>query len=106
MFICFYRYLSSAVVFFSRLSFCNFKESTAENCSEEASRFERQNVKSIKKFIGLRSGYELLKVCWEKKTFYIGKKIRAIEMCNMLDTKINKKLNVNYLVWLEIIPKL
>ena len=30
MFVCFYCYLSSAVVFFSHLSFCNCKSSTAE----------------------------------------------------------------------------
>ena len=40
MFVCFYCYLSSAVSFF-HLSFRNCKGSTAENCSEEASRFGR-----------------------------------------------------------------
>ena len=52
MFECFYCYLSSAVIFFSHLSFCNCKGSTAENCSEEASRFGKRNVKPINKLIG------------------------------------------------------
>ena len=38
--------------FFSDLSFCNCRSSTAENCSEEASRFWKWNVKPIKKVIG------------------------------------------------------
>ena len=52
MFVCFYCYLSSAVLFFSHLSFCNCKGSTAENCSEEASRFEKRKVEPINKLIG------------------------------------------------------
>ena len=51
MFVRFYCYLSSAVIF-SRLSFCNCKGSTAENCSEEAFRFGKRNVKPINKLIG------------------------------------------------------
>ena len=52
MLVCFYCYLSSAVFFFSHLSFCKCKGSTAENCSEEASRFGKRNVKPINKLIG------------------------------------------------------
>ena len=52
MFVCFYCYLSFAVIF-SHLSFCNCKGSTAENCSEEASQFGKRNVvKTINKLIG------------------------------------------------------
>ena len=40
------------LLFFSHLSFCNCKGSTAENCSEEASRFRKRNVKPINKLIG------------------------------------------------------
>ena len=40
------------LLFFSHLSFCNCKGSTAENCSEEASRLGKQNVKPINKLIG------------------------------------------------------
>ena len=40
------------LLFFSHLSFCNCKGSTAENCSEEASRFGKENVKPINKLIG------------------------------------------------------
>ena len=39
-------------LFFSHLSVCNCKGSTAENCSEEASRFGKRNVKPINKLIG------------------------------------------------------
>ena len=51
MFVRFYRYLFSAVIFFSDLSFCSCKGSTA-SCSEEASRFGKRNVKPINKLIG------------------------------------------------------
>ena len=40
------------LLFFFHLSFCNCKGSTAENCSEEASRFGKRNVKPINKLIG------------------------------------------------------
>ena len=45
--------LYSAVIF-SHLSFCNYKGSTAENCSEVVSRFGKRNVKvkPINKLIG------------------------------------------------------
>ena len=37
---------------FSHVFLCNCKGSTAKNCSEEAFRFGRRNVKSINKLIG------------------------------------------------------
>ena len=40
------------LLFFSDLFFCNCKGCTAENCSEEASRFRKRNVKPINKLIG------------------------------------------------------
>ena len=40
------------LLFFSHLSFCNCKGSTAENCSEEASRLGKRNVKPINELIG------------------------------------------------------
>ena len=43
------------LLFFSHLSFCNCKGSTA-SCSEEASRFGRRNVKPINKLIGSTRG--------------------------------------------------
>ena len=46
------------LLFFSHLSFCNSQGSTAENCSEEASRFGKRNVKPINKLIG--SKYEVV----------------------------------------------
>ena len=52
MFVGFYCYLLSSAVIFSDLSFCNCQGSTAENCSEEASRFGKRNVKLINKLIG------------------------------------------------------
>ena len=51
MFACFYCYLSSADIF-SHLSFCNCKGNTAENCSDEAYRFGKRNVKPINTLIG------------------------------------------------------
>ena len=53
MFVCFYCYLLYILLlFFSQLSLCNCKGSTAENCSEEASRFGKRNVKPINELIG------------------------------------------------------
>ena len=51
MFVGFYCYLSSVVIF-SHLSFCNSQGSTAENCSKEASPFGKRNVKPLNKLIG------------------------------------------------------
>ena len=51
MFVCFsVTYI--LLLFFSRLSLCNCKGSTAENCSEEASRIGKRNVKPINELIG------------------------------------------------------
>ena len=50
----FFCYLFSAVIFFFIYLFVigNCKGSTAENCSEEASRFGKQNIKPKNKLIG------------------------------------------------------
>ena len=51
MFVCFYCYLSSAVIFLLIYLFVTAKAATA-SCSEEASRFGKRNVKPINKLIG------------------------------------------------------
>ena len=40
------------LLFFSDLSFCHCKRSSAENCSEEASPIGKRNVKPMNKLIG------------------------------------------------------
>ena len=59
MFVCFYCYLSFAVIFFSHLSVCNCKGSTAEKkftvcCSANCKQSVTNSSKIVTSFFGLR----------------------------------------------------